>query len=181
MSNDTNHTDLVHEEHLIALAKQDITHFEGLYTKYFDTIFRFIYRRTDDESLTADLCSQVFYKAMRNLRKFVWKGRPFGAWLYAIARNEVKKHYRNRKEVFVIEEEHIKAIHEWQPNNHALDPALIISLFEGLTEDEVHLLELKYFEQNTFHDMALVLGMTESAVKMKLYRLLHSLKKKVNE
>ena len=58
----------------IQAAQQDPARFKPLYDRYFERIFRFIYRRTADESLTADLCSRVFLKALQQLRRYRFKG-----------------------------------------------------------------------------------------------------------
>jgi RNA polymerase sigma-70 factor (ECF subfamily) len=53
--------------------------FGELYERYFDRIFNFIYRQTDDEELTADLCSQTFLNALKNAGKFEFRGVPVSA------------------------------------------------------------------------------------------------------
>jgi len=56
--------------------------FRPLYDRYYEAIFRFVYRRTADESLSADICAQVFLKALQRIQKYQFKGVPFSAWLY---------------------------------------------------------------------------------------------------
>lgn len=55
----------------------------------------------------------------------------------------------------------------------------MITILNELDEEDIRLIELKYFEENTFVEMALLLGMKESAVKMKVYRLLKKLKLRI--
>lgn len=168
------HIDHRDEQQWIAEAQRDPQCFEPLYNRYYDEIFRFIYRRTDREALTADLCSQTFYKALLNLKKYQWTGRPFVAWLYRIASNELNRYYRDQKPVFVIEEDKI-----WEPLQEAeMNPNTedLIQLFSILNEEDVHLLELKFFEQKTFREIADILEITESTSKMRLYRLLERMK-----
>ena len=88
--------------------------FGELYELYFDRIFNFIYRQTDDEDLTADLCSQTFLNALKNAGKFEFRGVPVSAWFYRIASNEVNKHYRKikKEKVFSIEEVLVKELIE---------------------------------------------------------------------
>ncbi len=168
------HIDLQDEQQWIAEAKRDPQSFEPLYNRYYDEIFRFIYRRTDREALTADLCSQTFYKALLNLKKYQWTGRPFVAWLYRIASNELNRYFRDQKPVFVIEEDKIwESFQEVEMNPDTED---LIQVFTMLNEEEVHLLELKYFEQKTFREIADILDITESTSKMRLYRLLERMK-----
>ena len=69
----------------IELAKKNPHHFEILYNRYFESIFRFIYQRMDSKETTADITSQVFLKALVNIGKYTSQGFPFSAWLYRIA------------------------------------------------------------------------------------------------
>src|SRR6187402_3717278 len=98
--------ELQQEYEILERSKKDSKAFGELYEKYFDRIFNFIYRQTDDEDLTADLCSQTFLSALKNLDRYQFRGVPFSAWLYKVASNEVNKHYRKKKQtkVFSIEE-----------------------------------------------------------------------------
>jgi RNA polymerase sigma-70 factor (ECF subfamily) len=105
--------DLIKEEwQQVEAARKDVNAFRPLYDKYFDRIFRFIYRRTENEEVTADLTSQTFLKALKKLDKYSFKGVPFSAWLYRIADNEVKAFYRLsfKKRVLSLDGEEIKAL-----------------------------------------------------------------------
>ena len=54
----------------VQLAQQNPAMFRPLYSRYYEPIFRFIFRRTSDEMLTGDLCAQVFLKAMQKIKKY---------------------------------------------------------------------------------------------------------------
>src|SRR6476620_3912206 len=102
------------EYEVVDRSRKDPSAFGPLYEKYFDRIFNFIYRQTDDEDLTADLCSQTFLNALKNSSRFEFRGVPVSAWFYRIASNEVNKHYRKikKEKVFSIEEVLIKDLIE---------------------------------------------------------------------
>ena len=79
------------EQQIVQKAKQDANAFGALYDRYFEGIFHFIYRRTDDEAVAGDLTSLTFLKALQNLKRYEFRGLPFSAWLFRIAANEVNK------------------------------------------------------------------------------------------
>src|SRR5260370_39369120 len=85
------------EYETIDRAKKDPAAFGPLYEKYFDRIFNFIFAQTDDEDLTADLCSQTFLMALDHVHKYEFRGVPVSAWFYKIASNEVNKHFNKTK------------------------------------------------------------------------------------
>ena len=78
-------------------AKRDIDKFSLLYDHYFIPVFRFILKRVISQDVAADLCSQVFLKAMLNIKKYEDRGFPFACWLIRIAKNEVNLSFRNKK------------------------------------------------------------------------------------
>jgi len=179
---------LPNEGTLIAEAKRDIQRFEPLYDHYYEQIFRFVFRRSDDEATAADLVSQVFYKALGGLKNYQYTGIPFGAWLHRIASNEVKKYYRNKgtKQVFSLEEDQVKDLID-ADNEEDTDLKIrqLVTFLGELEGDELTVMELRFFEDKGFKEIAYILDMKESAVKMRTYRTLDKLRKlfkiKVND
>lgn len=165
---------------IILAAKENPAAFRPLYDKYYDPIFRYIFRRTAQESLTADICSKVFLKALQQLKTYQFKGVPFSAWLYRIASNEISQHFRNvsKNRVVSIEDQNLSEMMDEmnEPENKNYRTALIYALDE-LKETDVQLIELRFFEQRPFKEIANILEITESNAKVKTYRILERLKK----
>lgn len=167
------------EKQLIDAAKRDFRYFEPLYDHYYEQIFRFVYRRSDDEALAADLVSQVFYKALGGLKAYKYTGVPFGAWLHRIASNEVKKHYRNKgtKKIFSLEERQVKELISVEESDDLeIKLRKLVDFLKELDEEELMVVELRFFEEKGFKEIAYILGMKESAVKMRTYRTLDKLR-----
>src|SRR5215467_5192762 len=74
---------------LVEAAQADPRRFADLYELYFERVYAFIARRVRDRGETEDLTSEVFHRALANLRAFEWRGTPFLAWLYRIAHNAI--------------------------------------------------------------------------------------------
>lgn len=172
--------EILQEYAILDRSKKNPQAFGELYEKYFDRIFNFIYRQTDDEDLTADLCSQTFLSALKNVDRYQFRGVPFSAWLYKIASNEVNKHYRKQKntKVFSIEEVRVRELIEQANENY--DEEVIQRLMEYLRDlptDMLQVLELRFFEDKDFKEIAFILEITESGAKMRTYRALDRLRK----
>lgn len=167
----------------IQAAQSDPAMFRPLYTRYYEAVFRFIYRRTTDEELTADISSQVFLKAMQRLGDYSFKGVPFSAWLFRIASNEVAQHFRQQQKnrVLSIEETQLGDMADEidEEDNEAMRAALLLAL-DDLKEGEMELIEMRFFEQRSFKEIADITGMTESNAKVKTYRILERLKKRLS-
>ena len=172
--------EILQEYSILDRSKKNPQAFGELYEKYFDRIFNFIYRQTDDEDLTADLCSQTFLIALKNVERYQFRGVPFSAWLYKIASNEVNKHYRKQTQtkVFSIEEMRIRELMEQA--NEGYDEEIIQRLMDYLRElptEMLQVLELRFFEDKDFKEIAFILDITESGAKMRTYRALDRLRK----
>jgi RNA polymerase sigma-70 factor, ECF subfamily len=175
--------EIKHEFQILQRARKDPKAFGVLYEKHFDRIFNYIFRQTDDEDLTADLTSQTFLIALNNVEKYEFRGVPFSAWLYKIASNEVNKHYRKLKntKVFSLEEMRVRELFEM--TNENWDEDLIqqlVTYLKQLPTEMLEVLELRFFEDKDFREIAFILDITESGAKMRTYRALDRLRKKFN-
>ncbi|MBK6830620.1 MAG: RNA polymerase sigma factor [Flavobacteriales bacterium] len=114
------------EQAAIAAAKRDPRRFTPLYECYFGDIFRFLLRRAGDRDLTNDLAQETFLKAMLALPRYQERGLPFRAWLYRIALNELRMHWRKRKEVLNLAHlpcsEGMKQHYRITPNGRGPEP-----------------------------------------------------------
>ena len=167
---------------IIEAAQKNPAAFRPLYDKYFEQIFRFIFRRTASKDLSADICSQVFLKAMQKIGGYQYKGVPFSAWLYRIASNEVAQYYRDEKKnrVVSIESTQLSDLIEEieEKENENLRKAMIDAI-DTLKPNDLQLIELRFFEQRPFKEIAEIVGITESNAKVKTYRILERLKRKI--
>lgn len=171
----------IREEYsILEKSRSEPDAFGILYKKYFDRIFGFIYRQTDDEDVAADLCSQTFLNALNNAGKFTFRGIPVSAWFYKIAANEVNRYYRKRKsaKTFSLEEGVVRTLYEQA--NDGWDDEMIERLLSYLAELPAEMLEvlnLRFFEDKDFKEVAFILDITESGAKMRTYRALDSLRR----
>lgn len=164
----------------IQAAQRQPSLFRPLYDRYYEPIFRYIYRRTNDEHLTADLSAQVFLKAIQKLSKYQFKGVPFSAWLYRIASNEVAQHFRNtqKERVVSIEDQNLSDIaEELSTQDTEKLRAAMIDALQDLKPLDLSLIELRFFEQRPFKEIADILDINESNAKVKTYRILERMKK----
>lgn len=167
----------------VQAAQRNPAYFRPLYDRYYTPIFRFIYKRTADEELTADLCAQTFLKAIQKLADYEYRGLPFSSWLYRIATNEVTQHFRTvqKNRVVTIEEQAFHLMAEEASNEYeetfALNLSKLQEVIQQLEDDDVRLLELRFFEQRPFAEVSEIMGITENNAKVKTYRLLQKLKK----
>ena len=166
----------------IEAAKRDAAHFGPIYNKYYKQIFGYIYQRMDDKEVAFDVTSQVFLKALTNLHKYEFKGVPFASWLFRIAHSEVMQLFRDQKNKRAINADvgDLKNIYEevQEPFFEEYLPALQ-QIKKKLPEEDLHMIEMRFFEQRPFKEIAEILSITENNAKVRMYRILERLKKTI--
>jgi RNA polymerase sigma-70 factor, ECF subfamily len=169
------------ESEQLELAKKDARCFGPLYEKYFGQIFRFIFKRVGGrEEIAGDLAQMTFMKAMSNLHRYEDRGLPFSAWLYRIAQNEVNMFFRQQKGNYYVDisSQQIGAILEENGESGFTENDLqqLVTLINGLEESQADLLELRFFQQMSFKEIADIYGIPEANAKMRIYRLLEKIR-----
>jgi RNA polymerase sigma-70 factor (ECF subfamily) len=171
---------------VIQAAQQDPAAFRPLYDRYYSVVFKFIFKRTADENLTAEICSLVFLKALKRLDSFEFRGVPFSAWLLRIAGNELGQHFRkvNKTRVVSIDENFIPELAGevytgGDEENYEEMMGMMVDALDELKEADLLLIEMRFFEQLPFKDIAEILQITESNAKVKTYRILERMKKSI--
>jgi len=165
---------------VIELAKKDMKNFAPLYDKYYEQIFHFCYQRLNTKENAFDVAAQVFLKAMTNLHKFTYKGVPFSSWLFRIAKSELGNEFKKNKKsrTINITDKQIKDLsHEIQePENDDEVRAQLIQSLKLLNENNLSIVEMRFFEKRRFKEIGEILDITENNAKIRLYRALDKLK-----
>lgn len=168
------------EWELIKASYAEPRFFEALYHKHYNHVFRFIYARTRDKELTADISADVFLKALLNIKSYKFQGTPFIAWLIRIALNEVAQYYRksSKARVVAVDDQHLVFfLKEIDSHPQQENVELVSKLLQHLDTEEVGLIELRIFETRPFKEIGDILGITENNAKVKFYRIIDKLKK----
>lgn len=167
----------------IEAARNDLSAFEPLYRKYYEQIYAFVYRRIEDKDDVQDVTSLVFEKAMLNLNKYVSKGWSFGSWLYRIALSETGNYYRkNARAIKVsLSSESIQQLCEEMDDLSDMRElqARLLHALQSLKPGDMELVLLRYVEKLPYHELADMRQTTENALRVKLHRILESLKTKL--
>jgi len=162
----------------VEAVKKDPAKFEVLYNRYYEQIFRYLYQRLDSKEEAFDLTSEVFLKAMLNLSRFEYKGVPFSSWLYKIAFNELNQAFRANKVQRTINIDSTSVheiIEEMEEGKEDYKP-LLKSAINRLSDADLNLVEMRFFEKRPFKEIGNILEITENNAKVKLYRVLDKLR-----
>lgn len=167
------------EELQVKAAIADPQAFGVLYDKYYLRIFRYVFQRVEDEDTAADVTSVVFSKALFGLSKYEFRGVPFSAWLFRVAQNELNQLFRKNKvqKVVNISTENLPQIAE-DAGEEGLEDRIddLKKAMKDLSEDELELVQQRYFENRSYKEMGEILSMEENNARVKTFRVIQKLK-----
>jgi RNA polymerase sigma-70 factor (ECF subfamily) len=162
-----------------AIANPDA--FRPLYEAYFKKIYLFVLHRVGDKDLAGDLTQQVFLSALTNIGRYQFRGLPFSAWLFRIAINQCNDFFRKtrRNRTVVLEESSVENLYAELTADQTLEEweSRLPAILEKLEQDELYVIELRFFEARPFKEIADILGITENYAKVRTYRILEKMKK----
>lgn len=181
-------------------SKDDDRAYGELYHRHARKLMGFFFRQSGgDEALAADLTQDTFMRVWTARSKFATSD-PFGVqvsgskfqvsgfrtWMLTIGYNLVKNHYRlsehqKQYELFVAQtgDEVAESNIVEHLDNKAFDQALK-QLLEKMPPESRLLFSLRFEEELTVPQIAVVMSMPEGTVKSRLHILTQSLKQKLN-
>jgi RNA polymerase sigma-70 factor (ECF subfamily) len=166
-------------------SKDDDRAYGELYHRHARKLMGFFFRQSGgDEALAADLTQDTFMRVWTARSKF--QVSSFRTWMLTIGYNLVKNHYRlnehqKQYEQFVVQtgEEVAESNIVEHLDNKAFDQALK-QLLEKMPPESRLLFSLRFEEELTVPQIAVVMSIPEGTVKSRLHILTQSLKQKLN-
>lgn len=179
-------TDMSDSEAVSRASAGDASAFQLLYERYVTKIYNYIFYRTGHSFEAEDITSKVFFRAFRNIKTYRDMGLPFSAWLYRIAHNLVANWHRDnsrRKEVPLEDRfDHLPSMEQPEPSMvHTQEIEGLLAVIRKLSPERQHLLILKFVEQISNAEIAVIMGKSEGAIKSLYHRTLLAIKKDLEE
>jgi len=168
---------------LVEAARCDPAAFTRLYRRYVTPVYRYLYKWVGTSVEAEDLTSQVFTEVLEGLVHYREQGN-FAAWLFTIARRKAIAVYRRQHPNLPLDQAEEIAGWEEDPLEHVVQGEQrqrMAELFAGLDEDQRELLHLRFTAGLGYAEIGALLGRSEAAVKMAIYRLLHQMYEKWEE
>lgn len=167
------------EQKLIEKAKNgDKEAFGDVYKLFVQRVFRFVYYMTGDRLSAEDITQNTFVKAWRNIALYNPERGRVATFLFAVARNLVIDEQRKKKNISLENTGEIETSDDAIERLSRIEAReSVTKIMKSLDEDEKQFLILRYFEELSFAQIGSIFGMKETAVRVRVHRILRKLRK----
>jgi RNA polymerase sigma factor (sigma-70 family) len=144
--------------------------FEAVYAAHRGPILGYVLRRTDNPDDAADVIAETFLTAWRRLEDMP-RDPQARLWLYGVARRVLANHHRGeRRRSALTDRLRADLAAEYRPAEFDGDQARIAEAFRRLPAGDRELLALSAWEGLGYGQIAVVLGCSRNAVRLRLFR-----------
>lgn len=169
------------EEELVRRAQDgDQDAFAQVYQAYFERVYRYIRVRLRGSADVEDLTEQVFLNMIRSLPAFKWRGAPFSAWVFRIARNQVIDYLRRAAKGTSLPLDDRVSSTEASPQDlleQILTREELIAATNKLPQAQREVIALRFGAQLSTMETAQAMGKSLGAVKSLQHSALAALRK----
>lgn len=174
-------TDVLAEWELVRRAQgfdEDALHV--LYQTYYPKIYNYAFLQMGDVQAAEDLASDVILKMIESIKAYQFKGLPFGAWVFRIARNRLIDLHRRRKRRGEVDLSETIASTLASPQamaERALERGQLQIALKHLTDEQRQVVVLKFIQGFDNRSIGRIMGRSEGAIKSLQHRALHALRR----
>ncbi len=147
-----------------------------MYDKYANDIYKYLYSYGRDKELAEDLLADTFVRAMRSIDRFDFD-QP-RAWLYTIARNLLRDHWK-KKSTLALDEK-IEIVDTSDSIEEKLDKKISHEKLElaikTLPSREADIIRLRFIQNFSVKEVAKIVNVSPENVRIIQYRALKRLK-----
>lgn len=153
----------------IAAQDERQRRFEAAYAAHHTPILGYVLRRTSNADDAADVIAETFLTAWRRLEDMPPEPQS-RLWLYGVARRVLANHYRGERRRSALAGRLRADLAVYRPPEYTGELALIAQAFRRLPAADRELLALTAWEGLDHGQIAVVLGCSRNAVRIRLHR-----------
>lgn len=164
---------------------------QAFYDAYFDRLYGYVRRLVREEHLAEDLTQEIFLHLYQNFASYD-PTRALRPWVFTIATNKVRDHWRSRKHQMALRESTLDP-EERGPTADASAPRpearleasetseAIARAVEALPDSMRGTLIMRYYEGLSFEEIGAIIDRNQAAVRKRYSRALEELRKLLSE
>lgn len=166
---------------MLKVRDGDLDRLGLLFERYKRPLYGFFYGMNKDQELSEDLVQNTFLRILKYRHLFRGEG-DFKTWMFHIARNVRFDHHRKNKVANAKDD-----LDHWQERlSHSENKAtemqqeeehqMLSMAMDRLPEDKREVLWLSKYQEKKYLEIGELLGCSEGAVKVKVFRALQELR-----
>jgi RNA polymerase sigma factor (sigma-70 family) len=160
-----------------ASAGGDADSFKELYEHLVEKVFTYLRFRTATEEMATDLTQDAFVSLYGALPNFSYRSRnEFYAYVFSIVRRTLARHYESKHTKASQSRADVDGEMIPDESGHEELTSDIERAVKTLNQESQDIITLHHWGGYTFGEIGEMLGMTESAVRVRHHRAVHSLK-----
>jgi RNA polymerase sigma-70 factor (ECF subfamily) len=151
---------------------------DELLSAYYPRLTAYLRQRVGDAIAAEDLASEVFTQAVERIDRYEWRGLPFGAWLFRIARNLSVDYLRRRQRAERVRPVALPDPPDMQRRvEQSEEAAEVQRAMLALTLEQREVITLRFINEFSIREAAHVMRKSEGAVKAIQFRALGALRR----
>lgn len=160
-----------------------MTEFEAIYTKYFSSVYRYVFSLCRNETVAEEITQEAFYKAMEHIDQFDGKCKLY-VWLCQIAKNTLYTYVKKQKRIVSESDLDLSLLPDTSFESVLIDKELaweIHKLLHKLDEPYKEVFSLRVFGELSFSHIGELFGKTDSWARLIFYRAKKALRRNLDE
>jgi len=153
---------------------------QSLYETYYPKIYNYAFLQMGDVHASEDLAADVMLKMLESIKAYKFRGLPFGAWVFRIARNrliDLHRRRRRRGEVDLSATLTSALANPQELAERALQRGQLQVALKHLTDEQRQVIVLKFIQGYDNRSTGQIMGRSEGAIKSLQHRALGSLRR----
>ena len=166
---------------LARLRARDQQAWTALFEATHELVYRAALSQVGDPHLAEDVMAQVYLEAFRGITRYRDRGRPITGWLLAITRHRsldaVRRRQRERRWWVRL----VRGQREPEASEGARSASLLHPALARLTPEQREVLHLRFVEDLSIEEIAVLTGRSANAVRQMQFRALRRLRAALSE
>lgn len=166
------------EELMTAYVDGDEGAFRTLFDRYSPILLRLTSRHLQSNELAEEIVQQTFFR-VHGARNDFREGSKLRPWIMTISMNLVREHWRRskRRTPAPIDVDSRPAPEpQFMPLEEAQRAQLLRTALERLPASQREVIELHWFQERPYSEVAQIVGTSEGAVRVRAHRAYNTLK-----
>ena len=148
--------------------------FDEIFHRYSPRLYGFLRKKNSDASLAEDVFQATFQKLHQNRSRYD-PALPFSGWIFTICRNALYDHLRRQQRRREAPSEHYEVLLEGA-STQTLEETDSLEILERLPSTQKQAVELRYYENLPFEEIALRLNTSSANARQLVSRAIRKLR-----